>query len=107
MAILFQVSQFVALGRLPGEHAPLIQLPPLLVSRFVSAGTCPPFEQEARSFRIRNLGDPVWFAVVETDSGLQAGDNSWSEWLESGDIYDFMTEANDYASNWQIDVRAR
>ena len=107
MAINLQLSQFLDLGRLPAERAPLIELPPLKATRISAAGAQPAFEEEARTFRIRNIGDPVWFAVVPADSGQQAGDNSYSEWLEAGDIYDFMTPANESASNWQIDVRAR
>lgn len=107
MPISFQLSQFPDLGRLPGEHAPLVQLPPLLAARHSAEGTIPPFEEEARSFRIRNLGDPVWMRVVPAGSGLQAGDNAESEWLEAGDIYDFMLTANQLASLWQLDIRAR
>jgi hypothetical protein len=108
MAISFQISEYVDLGRLPAERVPLVSLPPLKAKRYSAVGAIDPFQPEARAFRIRNLGDALWFRVrLVTANTLQAGDNLASEWLETGDVNDFMLPYDAIPSDYTLDVRTR
>lgn len=107
MAISFAVSEYVDLGRAPAERVPVVSLPPLKSKRYTAAGRTDPFQNEARNFRLRNLGDPLWFRVVLLTDGAAAGDTPTSEWIETGDVIDFMLPHLATSQLWQLDVRAR
>jgi hypothetical protein len=108
MAINFQVSEYLDLGRMPAERQPIVALPPLKAKRYVAVGRVDTFSPEARCFRIRNMGDDLWFRVTRVTDDDLAGDGQFdAEWLNTGDVVDFMLDNDVRPEAWQIDVRAR
>lgn len=107
MPISFQVSEFEDLGRMPAERVPVLVLPPMKSKRYTAVGRTDAFQPEARNFRIRNLGDALWLRVAKLTDAVPAGNTLTSEWLEAGDVIDFMLPNNAEPELWQIDVRAR